>query len=62
MATGSRLKQGQDKKNDSKQIFYCRSLGKECFKIEVDFSKAGYYVINDDYNSMEHRNQCEATG
>jgi hypothetical protein len=33
IATNSRLKQGQDKKNENKQIFYCRSLGKDCFKI-----------------------------
>lgn len=35
IATNSRLKQGQDKKNDNKQIFYCRSMGKECFRLEV---------------------------
>lgn len=33
IATNSRLKQGQDKKNQNKQIFYCKNLGKDCFKI-----------------------------
>lgn len=33
IATCSHLKQGQDKKNSNKQIFYCKNAGKDCMKI-----------------------------
>lgn len=58
IATNSRLKQGQDKKVESKQIFYCRSHGKQCFKIEVSFTDDNHYMILDDYQEIRHKNFC----
>jgi hypothetical protein len=62
IATHSRLKQGQDKKEQNLQVFYCKAKGKNCFRILVDFTHKNEYKIITDYNKVKHQSNCEFTG